>query len=92
MPDKWNQKKQFQFDALVSLEHEVVALEAATGISAGYRRTGRLVPLLTEHHREEPLAIHAVYPHRRHLLPKVRSFVDFLAARFARQQDWQLPD
>lgn len=52
MPDKWNQKKQFQFDALVSLEHEVVALEAAAGISAGYRRTGRLVPLPKPHLRD----------------------------------------
>lgn len=52
MPDKWNQKKQFQFDALVSLEDEVRALEAATGLSAGYRRSGRLVPLPKPHLRE----------------------------------------
>ena len=31
MPDKWSVKKQFQFDALVSLEKEIAALEAATG-------------------------------------------------------------
>ncbi|MGO4350378.1 NAD(P)/FAD-dependent oxidoreductase [Rhizobium sp. RAF36] len=49
MPDKWNAKKQFQFDALVSLESEIAALEAATGLSAGYRRSGRLIPLPKPH-------------------------------------------
>jgi glycine oxidase len=49
MPDKWNAKKQFQFDALVSLESEIAALEAATGLLAGYRRSGRLIPLPKPH-------------------------------------------
>ncbi|MDL2400442.1 NAD(P)/FAD-dependent oxidoreductase [Rhizobium mayense] len=52
MPDKWSEKKQFQFDALVSLEHEIAALEAATGLSAGYRRSGRLIPLPKQHLRK----------------------------------------
>lgn len=51
MPDKWNPKKQFQFDALVSLESEIAALEAETGLSAGYRRSGRLIPLPKPHLR-----------------------------------------
>ncbi|PJI41218.1 MAG: D-amino-acid oxidase [Rhizobium sp.] len=51
MPDKWNDKKQFQFDALLSLEDEVCALEAETGRSAGYRRSGRLIPLPKPHLR-----------------------------------------
>lgn len=51
MPDKWNDKKQFQFDALLSLEDEVRALEAETGRSAGYRRSGRLIPLPKPHLR-----------------------------------------
>lgn len=51
MPDRWNAKKQFQFDALVSLEAEIAALEAATGRSAGYRRSGRLMPLAKPHLR-----------------------------------------
>lgn len=49
MPDKWNDKKQFQFDALLSLEDEVAQIEAETGLSCGYRRTGRLIPLPKSH-------------------------------------------
>ncbi|EJL57152.1 glycine/D-amino acid oxidase, deaminating [Rhizobium sp. CF122] len=52
MPDKWNAKKQFQFDALVSLEAEIAALEQQTGLSACYRRSGRLIPLPKPHLRE----------------------------------------
>lgn len=56
-------------------------------------RDGRLVPLVLEHHRAETLPIHAVYPHRRHLLPKVRAFVDFLAGKFAPVPPWRVgPD
>lgn len=51
MPDRWNAKKQFQFDALVSLEREIADLEAQTGLSAGYRRSGRLIPLPKPHLR-----------------------------------------
>ncbi|MGF1641544.1 MAG: LysR family transcriptional regulator [Rhodospirillales bacterium] len=50
---------------------------------------GRLVPLLEDHHRADPLPIHVVYPHRRHLLPKVRAFVDFLIAKFAQTPPWR---
>ncbi|MBX5203805.1 FAD-binding oxidoreductase [Rhizobium sp. NZLR1] len=49
MPDRWSEKKQFQFDALVSLEAEIAMLEAETGLSAGYRRSGRLIPLPKPH-------------------------------------------
>ncbi|MGF6176618.1 NAD(P)/FAD-dependent oxidoreductase [Ensifer sp. 4252] len=52
MPDKWNSKKQFQFDALVSLESEIETLEAETGLSAGYRRSGRIMPLAKPHLRD----------------------------------------
>ncbi len=51
MPDRWSDKKQFQFDALLSLEAEIAALEAETGLSAGYRRCGRLIPLPKPHLR-----------------------------------------
>lgn len=52
MPDRWSAKKQFQFDALVSLEARVAELEAMTGLSAGYRRSGRLIPLPKPHLRD----------------------------------------
>ncbi len=44
-------------------------------------RDGRLVPLLCDY--ELPRSgIHAVYPNRRHLSPKVRAFIDFLGNHF----------
>src|ERR671918_2323502 len=50
-------------------------------------RAGRLVPLLQEF-MPPPVPIYAVYPSRKHLSAKVRSFVEFLIARFAQAQDW----
>jgi DNA-binding transcriptional LysR family regulator len=38
-----------------------------------------------------PLPIRAVYAHSRHLSAKVRTFVDFLAARFGRNPPWETP-
>jgi glycine oxidase len=51
MPDRWDMKKQLQLDALVSLESEIRALEASTGLKAGYRRSGRIIPLAKPHLR-----------------------------------------
>lgn len=48
---------------------------------------GRLVPILPGY-TPDALAIQAVYPHRRHLSAKVRSFVDFLVARFGQAPEW----
>src|SRR5262245_14551927 len=45
-------------------------------------RDGTLVPLLGGFSAEEAVAIHAVYPHRRHLAPKVSAFVNFLIEKF----------
>jgi DNA-binding transcriptional LysR family regulator len=50
-------------------------------------RAGRLVPLLQEF-TPPPVPIYAVYPSRKHLSAKVRSFVEFLVARFENSQDW----
>jgi len=46
-------------------------------------RRGELVRLLDPFDAEEPVAIHAVYPHRRHLAPKVPAFVNFLIETFS---------
>jgi DNA-binding transcriptional LysR family regulator len=45
-------------------------------------RDGALVPLLGDFSADEPVGIHAVYPHRRHLAPKVPAFVNFLIEKF----------
>jgi DNA-binding transcriptional LysR family regulator len=51
--------------------------------------TDRLRQVLPEH-CSPPLPIHAVYPSTRHLSPKVRAFIDFIAA--APGTPWQLED
>jgi len=50
-------------------------------------RAGRLAVALEAFEDPAP-AIHAVYPHRRHLSAKVRAFVDFLAERFGPRPYW----
>jgi len=44
-------------------------------------RAGRLVALLQDFDRGESPPISVVYPHRKHLSPKVRAFVDFLVEK-----------
>jgi DNA-binding transcriptional LysR family regulator len=50
-------------------------------------KSGRLVPVLTEFLQTDH-AINAIYPHRRHLSAKVRSFIDLLARRFRDDPAW----
>lgn len=50
-------------------------------------QSGRLHAVLTEFEAASQ-AIHAVYPHRKHLSAKVRTFVDFLTERFQPQPYW----
>ena len=45
-------------------------------------RLGRLVPLLTDVHKREPVPLSAIYALGRHRLPKVSVFLDFLTQRF----------
>src|SRR5690349_5337501 len=51
-------------------------------------RSGRLKQVLARYKVKE-IGIHAVYPQRGHVPPKVRAFVDFLAQRFGRRPDWE---
>lgn len=50
-------------------------------------RAGRIKALLCDFEPEQ-IHVHAVYPHARHLAPKVRAFVDFLARRYAGEPEW----
>ena len=50
-------------------------------------RAGRLVRLLPDYPPPEQ-GLHALYPPGRHLSAKVRSFVDFLVARFGGEPTW----
>jgi DNA-binding transcriptional LysR family regulator len=52
--------------------------------------SGRLVPLLTEHHVVEPQPISALMPPGRQHLPRVRALVDFLARQSARSPDREM--
>jgi DNA-binding transcriptional LysR family regulator len=50
-------------------------------------RAGRLKALLCPF-ETETVHVHVVYPHARHLAPKVRAFVDFLARRYSGEPEW----
>ena len=49
---------------------------------------GRLVPVLTEHQARDA-EVFVLYPASRHLSPKVRAFVDYLAETIGRPAYWQ---
>lgn len=51
-------------------------------------RDGRLKRVLAGYRLPE-LGIYAVYPQKAHVPPKVRVFIDYLAARFGRKPDWE---
>lgn len=44
-PVNWTETQAFQLDALLSLETEIARLEAETGLSCGYNRCGRIMPI-----------------------------------------------
>lgn len=60
-----------------------------TFIVGGDLQEGTLVTVL-ERFVPQDMHVNAVYPHARHLSPKVRSFVDFLAERFGPRPYWDL--
>jgi DNA-binding transcriptional LysR family regulator len=55
----------------------------------GDLQAGTLVSVLSGYMPQDA-GIYAVYPHSRHLLPKVRAFVDFLAERIGPRPYWDL--
>jgi DNA-binding transcriptional LysR family regulator len=71
-------------DAQLQLALQGIGIVRLTRLTVAQAvRTGRLVSLLPEFSAEQPLPINAVYPHRRHLAPKVPAFVDFLFEKFS---------
>lgn len=50
-------------------------------------RAGRLRPVLADQVAQGS-AVHAIYPHARHLSPKVRAFVDYLVDHFGPEPYW----
>jgi DNA-binding transcriptional LysR family regulator len=60
-----------------------------TFIVGGDLQAGTLTTVLDEFIPQD-MALNAVYPHSRHLSPKVRAFVDFLADRFGPRPYWDL--
>ena len=75
-------------DALLaaSVAHAGISLQPSF-IAAAALRAGLLVRVLPAWSIDS-LAIFAVYPSARHLAPKVRSLVDFLASRFGERPPW----
>ena len=53
-------------------------------------RAGRLVPVLADFETTTETNVYAVYPHNRHLSPKVRVFIDILADTFLPVAPWDL--
>ena len=52
-PSQWTASKQFQLEALSALAGEIAQVEAASGLSCGYRRCGRLMPIDSERRLQE---------------------------------------
>jgi DNA-binding transcriptional LysR family regulator len=76
---------------------EVIREAVLAGIGVALRSTwdvgpeidsGRLAIVLPGWHASSRVAVHAVYPSRRHLAHKVRVFMDFLAERFGSPPYW----
>ena len=57
-------------------------VRSADFIVAADLQGGRLKAVLTEYEPKKELGVYAVYPHNRHLSPKVRLFIDMLAVAF----------
>ncbi|MDR7375937.1 DNA-binding transcriptional LysR family regulator [Rhodoferax ferrireducens] len=69
-----------------ALAHQGVILQPSFLVGADLA-AGRLVQLLPGYQAME-MGIYAVYPTRKHVAPKVRALVDFLAGEFARPRAW----
>lgn len=70
-----------------ALDGHGIAMKSYMDVAADLA-SGRLVRLLADH--PVPAApLHAVYPHRKHLAPRVRAFLDYLTQRMrAPEEQW----
>jgi glycine oxidase len=50
-PESWNAMKQFQFDALTAAQGFWAEVDALSGLSSGYGRIGRVMPITTARER-----------------------------------------
>ena len=48
-PERWDQKKAFQFESLIMAEVFWAGVDALSGLNSGYGRTGRLQPIMDQH-------------------------------------------
>ncbi len=78
---------------------DALRLAAVAGLGVIYQpcflvaddlRAGRLVPLPLDHPTTDAGHVHAVFRPDRHLPPKVRAMIDFLAERFS-EPPWERP-
>jgi DNA-binding transcriptional LysR family regulator len=77
-------------DALVAAALKGLGLvNQPTFIVGHHLQDGTLIAVLDEFVHQD-MAVSAVYPHSRHLSPKVRAFVDFLVERFGPRPYWDL--
>ena len=68
---------------VAALAHQGIILQPSFLVAPDLQQ-GTLVPLLAQYRAAEP-GIYAVYPTRKHVPAKVRNLIDFLAARFKKQ-------
>jgi len=79
--------KSNSIDAVTSLALAGQGISALTKYTVeSHFQSGALTQLLPNYHLE-PVGIYAVYPHREHVPPKVRAFMDFLSRR-CQQASW----
>ena len=75
-------------EMLIAIAEQDIGIVLEPDFSAGMAlKAGTLVPILSTY-QPRPTNIYAVYPSRRHLSAKVRTFVDFLSERFRDRMDW----
>ena len=77
-------------DALVAAALKGLGvINQPTFLVGRHLQAGTLVGVLDKFVTQD-ITVSAVYPHSRHLSPKVRAFVDFLAERFGPRPYWDV--